>query len=100
MTQRKASNGFPAWDHKLPKTMLNDYDTRVIVHGVSRYLHNITETKHCTSGDLCMMCGGAVRLVTEAVEPKLIEKFIEKTNHALRPHQTIDLHPRVADDFG
>lgn len=89
----------PHWDHKLyDKSVLSDYDQRCLPYAISYYLHNITGIPHCNAGNnICEMCGGAVRLVLQAAEPRIIEAVVKKMARSLG-HGTIDLHPRCSDD--
>jgi len=91
----------PPWDHSLYQgSLLSDYDQRCLPYAISSYLHNITGIPHCNGGaNICMMCGGAVRLVLQAAEPKIIDAVITKMARSLG-RSNIDLHPRAADDFG
>ena len=92
-------SGLPRWDFRLPKSMLSDYEMRVVAYGISSALHHTTGIPSCRDPGptLCAMCGNAVRLVLQAAEPKLIEAFLHKSARALGLHY-IDLHPRSADD--
>jgi hypothetical protein len=89
----------PRWDHKLPKSILSDYDLRCIAHGISSALHYTTGVPHCgpSRHGLCAMCGNAMRLVVQSAEPRILERAIQRMAGALGAHN-IDLHPRSTDD--
>lgn len=99
---REDGNGvkLQSWDHKLPKSILSDHDLRCIPYAISSALHYTTGIPQCDShhGGLCAMCGNAVRLVVQRVEPMILEAAVTKIAKALGLRQ-IDLHPPAVIDF-
>lgn len=88
------------WDHKLPKSILSDYDLLCIPYAISSALHYSTSIPPCaaTRDGLCAICGNAVRLVVQAAEPKIIDAAVTRMADAVGRGQ-IDLHPPTTIDF-
>lgn len=88
------------WDHKLPRSILSDYDLKCSAFGISSPLHYVTGLPHCHTssfGSLCAMCGNAMRLVVQHVEPKIIDAAISRMADAVG-RQNIDIHPVYRGD--
>jgi hypothetical protein len=85
MATETTSPKVPLWDHKLyDRSVLSDYDQRCLPYAISQYLHNVTGIPHCNGGNtICAMCGGAVRLVLQAAEPKIKRAIVEKMQRDL-----------------
>lgn len=65
---------FEPWDGVLPKSILSDYDLRVVAYSIRSALHYTTGTPECA--DLCAMCGNAMRLVVQAAEPAILDNAV------------------------
>jgi hypothetical protein len=96
-----AEPDFGRWDHKLPKSILSDYELNCLPYAISSYLHHCTGTPSCQAeshAPLCAMCGNAVRLVVQAAEPKIIDAVLHRAAHAVG-RDRMDLYPlRRGDD--
>lgn len=94
MANTEPSQKVPLWDHHLYQgSVLSDYDQRCLPYAISQYLHHVTGIPHCNGGaTICAMCGGAVRLVLQAAEPKIIDAIIQKQAWSVG-RRNIDLHP-------
>jgi hypothetical protein len=88
------------WDHKLPKSILSDYDLSCIAYGISSALYFTTGIQHCDPhhNGLCAMCGNAMRLVIQHAERKILEAALTKMAGSVGLGR-IDLHPPTAVDF-
>jgi hypothetical protein len=84
------------WDHKLPTSILSDYELNCLPYTIRPYLHHCVGTPMCKDHDLCAMCGNAVRLVVQAAVPKIIDAVLERAAKAVGCN--IDLHPQWRGD--
>lgn len=96
-TPARSRSTFGRWDGKLPRSILSDYDLRVMAHGLRGPLHYTTGTTECDPSSPCAMCGNAMRLVVQSAEPRIIERAIKQMAAAVG-HSFIDLHPPLGDD--
>lgn len=87
----------PLWDHKLPKSILSDYDLGCLVYAITSPMHYCSGIgSDCHDGP-CAMCGNAVRLVVQAAEPRIIAAAIKRMAGALGV-RNIDLNPHSHGD--
>lgn len=95
-----AGDGLAPWDGTLPRSLLSSYDLRSAAYGISNALHYCTGIPYCQSGQgaaLCAMCGNAMRLVVQNVEPRLRDAFLKRTASAVGL-PNVDLHPTYRGD--
>jgi hypothetical protein len=92
--QRQDHERMAHWDHKLPKSILSDYELNCLPYAISSYLHHCSGIPACDAhhGGLCAMCGNAVRLVVQAAEPKIIDATITRMARAVG-RSRIDIDP-------